>query len=262
MKSWELLEQLGLATYVRRGYFQMRAAPKGYSHGLQVGNASTEMAMSNWLEYKRVKALHGERAVVEALLDDIRSDVVFWDVGANVGIYSCLVADVAPAGTVIAFEPEPDNRDRLRANLASNDPACSWEVSAVALSERDGSARLAAGFPADYRAVGAGHYYLSATDGRPIDVRRAESLIADGFPAPDVVKIDVQGAELDVLRGFGDELDSVSTAYVELHTGKAKRYDTTVRETEAFLRNAGFSLTQLGEPSGFREGVYHVRASR
>jgi FkbM family methyltransferase len=261
-RLWKLLDRLGLDGYVRRGYFTLRAAPRGWRYRTRVGDASAELATSTWFEYKRAKRLHGERAVLEALLSDIADDEVFWDVGANVGVYSCLVADVLRSGTVVGFEPEPENRARLRTNLAANAPDSQWVVSSVALSDRDGTGRLAPGFPEEYRQVGAGHYYLSETEGRPVDCRRAETLIEDGIPAPDVLKIDVQGAELDVLRGFGEALGAVDRVYAELHTEKARRYDATVEETERFLREAGYSLTHLGEPSGYRGGVYHVRAAR
>jgi len=277
MRGWRLLKRAGLDDAVRQGYFRLRAAPHGYRYRTRIGDASAEFEMATWIEYKRVKNLHGERAVLERLLDDLDEDGVFWDVGANVGIYSCLAADTAPAGAVVGFEPEPENRRRLRENLAASDPACEWTVSPIALWDRDATARLAAGFDEADRVVGAGHYYLDvgddAEDHRPqssgrdpavatVECRRAETLVEQGLPAPEVVKVDVQGAELQVLRGFGDALAGVETAYVELHTEKTGRYGTTAVEAEAFLREAGFALEEIGEPDGFRGGVYHVRATR
>lgn len=261
---WTVLSRLGVDTYVRRGYFTLQAAPRGWRYRVRVGDNVADMATTNWIEYKRAKYCHGERAVIERFLDDLdgEPDAVFWDVGANVGLYSCLAAAALPEGTVVAFEPEEVNRTRLEENFAANDPTCEWTVSPVALSDRDGDGRLAAGFDEEHCLAGTGHYYLSETEGRPVDRRRAETLIQDGYPVPDVVKIDVQGAELDVLRGFGDAIHEVERFYVELHTEKARRYDATVEETEAFLRDAGFSVSHLGEPSGYRHGVYHVRAVR
>ena len=262
VRIWKSLADAGLAGYVRQGYFTLRAAPRGWRYRARVGDATAELATSNWFEYKRVRRLHGERAILERLLADLEEDTVFWDVGANVGIYSCLVASVLSTGTVVGFEPEPKNRDRLRTNLTANGPDCRWTVSPFALWDRDEDLRLALGFSETFDQVGAGHYYLSETEGRPTACRRADTLIEHGYPVPDVLKIDVQGAELNVLRGFGDALDGVETAYVELHTEKATRYDATVEETERYLRDAGFSVTPLGEPSGYRRGVYHVRAHR
>lgn len=261
-RVWEVLAHLGLARYVRRGYFVGQAAPRGWRYRTRVGDASADLATSTWFEYKRVRTLHGERAVLTRLLDDLRDDDVFWDVGANVGIYSCLVADTLSSGTVVGFEPEPNNRERLRANLDANDPQCDWLVSSLALSDTDVVGRLALDFAEEHRQVGAGHFHLSETDGLPVECRRAATLIDAGYLAPDLVKIDVQGAELDVLRGFGDVLDDVRCLYVELHTEKARRYDATVEQTEQYLRDAGYSLTRLGEPAGARASVYHIRATR
>lgn len=261
-KCWPWIEWIGLAPYLRQGYFTLQAAPRGWTRRTHIGGASAELATTTWFEYKRVKHFHGEEDVLADLLSVLDDDVVFWDVGANVGIYSCLVADAAPAGVVVGFEPEPNNLARLRANLSSNDPACEWTTSGIALSDCDTCRRLAAGYPEDVREVGAGHYYLSESGGPRVNCRRADTLIEQGYPAPDTVKIDVQGAELDVLRGFGDALGDVETAYVELHTEKADRYDATTEETEQYLRDAGFTLAHIGEPSGSRDGVYHVRATR
>jgi FkbM family methyltransferase len=261
MRCWRLLQRAGLDDAVRQSYFTLRAAPHGYRYRTRVGDASAELSMATWLEYKRVKGLHGERTVLDRLLADVDEDTVFWDVGANVGIYSCLVAD-STTGTVVGFEPESNNRERLRANLTANEPGCQWRVSPIALWDRNITRRLAAGFSEDYRDVGAGHYYVAETGEHEIECRRADSLFEGEWSVPDVVKIDVQGAELNVLRGFGDSLDAVETIYVELHTEKATRYESTVEEAEAYLRDAGFSLEHLGEPSGYRDGVYHVRAKR
>ncbi|WP_255196468.1 FkbM family methyltransferase [Halorarius litoreus] len=261
-RAWDVLERYGVATALRQTYLVLRMWPHGWRYRINVGNSAAEMAVSNWFEYKRVRQLHGERAVLGQLLSDLDGDTVFWDVGANVGVYSCLAASVLPQGAVVGFEPEPNNQARLRENLARNDPECKWHVAPVALWDADAECQLALDFSSEFDQVGAGHYYLSDAEGQEIDCRRAETMIQQGYPHPEVVKIDVQGAELPVLRGFGAALEAVETVYLELHTNKAKRYDTTVEETEQYLREAGFSVTPLGKPSGFRTGVYHVRASR
>lgn len=226
---WTVLARLGLAGPLRRGYFTVQAAPRGWQYRTQVGDASASLTTTTWFEYKRVRSLHGERVVLESLLSELREDSVFWDIGANVGLYSCLVADNLSSGAVVGFEPEPNNRERLRANLEANETQCAWDVSSVALSDSDTDGRLALDFDEEHRRVGAGHFYLSETDGLPVQCRRAATLIEAGYRTPDVVKIDVQGAELDVLRGFGERLQEVRQLYVELHTEQARRDGTTAK---------------------------------
>jgi hypothetical protein len=75
-----------------------------------------------------------ERAVYEEVVDSLHPDDVFWDVGANVGTYSCLAADRLSAGTVVPFEPHPLNLARLKQNLQLNgvaDPVYEYALSDV-----------------------------------------------------------------------------------------------------------------------------------
>lgn len=66
------------------------------------------------------------------MLQTLESDDVFYDIGANVGTYTCFAGQVVDDGNVIAFEPHPANVDRLRENAEPNEidvgvqPSHSW----------------------------------------------------------------------------------------------------------------------------------------
>lgn len=225
----------------------------------RVGTTKARFDVSTRSELVRATELGGERHVLAALLDDLEGEEVVWDVGACVGTYACLVANALSSSRLVAFEPEPSNRDRLRGNLGLNAPRERWTVSPVALFDRDGHHTLVS----EFEEVGAGHHFLGAAgDGPAVVTRRGDTLIDGGLPAPSVVKVDVQGAEGRVLDGMGDALDEVDVVYVEVHPGQCRRYDTTAGGVEATLRGRGFSLETLGGPSNRRTGVYYVRASR
>lgn len=248
---------------LRDAYFRVRAAPKRWQHRAEVGGIVSSFPTANWFEYRRARTLAGERDIIRTFLDDLDGDEVVWDVGANVGMYTCFVAQALTTGTVVAFEPEPANLARLRANLESNARPTTWQTAGIALAAENGTTLLASSHrAADTAQPGTGHYYLSDDDGIEVPCRRGDSLVDDGYPPPDVMKIDVQGAELLVLEGMGEYLSSVETIYAELHTEKCERYDVAIEEVESFLVDAGFSLSSLGEPDHYRSGVYHVLASR
>lgn len=226
----------------------------------RVASETARFGLSTASEYRRAKTLGGERAVIEALLVELDGTETVWDVGACVGTYTCFVANALTTGHVVGFEPETTNRARLRMNLKTNAPSERFTVSPIALSDDNGMATLSS----EFVEAGGGHHSLIPGEIPPqVETRRGDSLVEQQeCTAPDVVKIDVQGAELAVLRGLEKILRGVKSVYLEVHPEKCGRYGTTAEEVEAFLRTAGYSLTSLGEPTNRRSGVYFIHASR
>ncbi|MDS0295303.1 FkbM family methyltransferase [Halogeometricum luteum] len=247
---------------IHRAYWRARLAAFAEGGTVRVGGTTARFAVATRSERRRVRHLGGERFVLEMLLDELTGDETLWDVGACVGTYACLAAGRLADGHVVAFEPEPTNRRRLESNLRENAPASRWTALPTALSDYDGSTPLAS----EFTEAGGGHHRLAASDaaggGTPVEVRRGAGLCAAGVPAPDVLKVDVQGAELQVLRGMGAVLDGVGTVYVEMHREKTAWYGSTTDEVEAFLADRGYATERLGEPTNGRPGVYFLRAHR
>jgi FkbM family methyltransferase len=126
------------------------------------------------------------------------------DVGANIGVYTLLMAGAVGKGRVIAVEPDPTNLELLRANVALN--RCT-NVTVVPCAL--GGETRQVGLRQDPENRGA----LSVTQaGRAgtvrVAMRRARDLLRELRARPRVMKVDVEGAEPDVLAGF-DELPEV-----------------------------------------------------
>jgi FkbM family methyltransferase len=243
---------------LEKAYCLARIAASGGELDAQIADTTVQFVLSTRSEYQRAKDLGGERAVIEALLAELSGTETVWDVGACVGTYTSFIANVLTTGTVVGFEPEATNRSRLRKNLVNNASA-RWKISSVALSDENGTCTLSS----EFVEAGGGHHYLANKPGRPVETRRGDSLRKEqGLIAPDVIKIDVQGAELAVLSGLEETLTETRSIYLEIHPEKCGRYGTTAAETEAFLRDAGYSLTYLGTPTDRRSGVYFVHSSR
>ena len=124
------------------------------------------------------------------------------DIGANVGIYSLLMARHAGATHVHAFEMLASNISKLRANLRLNgfDGADGVVVHDHALADRDGQLLLNAGDGDSTGSISP----PSATDGEAADGRWVQARRLDRFPWPAgfaFIKIDVEGAEQLVLQG-------------------------------------------------------------
>ncbi|WP_227132773.1 FkbM family methyltransferase [Halorubellus salinus] len=224
-----------------------------------VAGRTATFDVSTRSEYVRATEFGGEGSFLEAMLRDVEDSETVWDVGACVGTHSCLLADAVPSGAVVAIEPEPSNAERLRENLSRNARAVDWTVLEVALGDVDDIGTLTS----EFSERGSGHHYLSEDEtGDRVPVRRGESLVAGGIAQPDVLKIDVQGYELAVLKGLGTLLDDVRAIYVEIHTEKCRRYGTTALAVESMLRDAGFTVEQLQDGPSDRPSVYFVRAVR
>ncbi len=120
---------------------------------------------------------------------------VTYDIGANVGYFSLLAAKLAgPTGRVYAFEPLPRNIEYLRKHIAINQLE-NIEVIEAAVSDHGGEAHFDLGASS---AMG----HLAEAGG--ITVRMVcldDQLAAGELRPPDYMKVDVEGAEFEVLKG-------------------------------------------------------------
>ena len=132
------------------------------------------------------------------------------DVGANIGFFTTLLSTlVGPDGLVIAFEPEAENLKLLRTNVARNDcrnvevvPAAVGAAAGLAPFSVDASTgstgRLGEGLTAGELAVGSG-------PGQPVivetRVETIDAVVAERKVVPAVIKMDIEGGELDALTG-------------------------------------------------------------
>jgi FkbM family methyltransferase len=147
---------------------------------------------------------------------DVAPGDVVLDVGANVGAYTLLFGRwVGPAGRVFAFEPAPEARRGLERHIALNGLASRVAVRAEAMTDRRGVARFTASGPAgDNRLVPA------SRAGLDVQTISIDDFCADTNARPALIKIDVEGAELDVLTGARRTIAARRGAiriYVELH---------------------------------------------
>ncbi len=169
----------------------------------------------------------GEPGVEDTFLALLHPGDVVYDIGANIGWYSLLAARVVgPAGKIIAFEPRVLNAATVQENAAINRLA-NVTVIPAAVTDQDGWAtfldqgslqgRLGKDdteAQARRRASKRSKHSYSVVPVLTLDSWIAE---ADQKP-PSVVKIDVEGAEVGVVRGMTETLRSARpTLIIELH---------------------------------------------
>jgi FkbM family methyltransferase len=149
-------------------------------------------------------------AVSEILARLIRPGDVVLDAGANVGYMTLLAAAAAgPSGRVLSFEPHPELFEILQRNAAlerSSLPLADIHLRNVALGEEAGTAELV--LPSGM-AHNDGIAYIARDGSRgersvPVAVEPLDGVLGTGSAA--VLKVDVEGYELPVLRGAGQAL--------------------------------------------------------
>jgi FkbM family methyltransferase len=163
----------------------------------------------------------------------------FYDIGANIGFLSLIAATLVDrAGQVVAFEPLPSNVAQLRKNVALNELKHIIVVAAAA-SDETGRAvlQLPKASPGTRRGPASGRAHIvgaAANPERSFDVPAVaidDSLARYHLRPPTVMKIDVEGAEIDVLRGCLSTLkEHRPTILVEVHC-LGSRFSDFVAET-------------------------------
>jgi FkbM family methyltransferase len=144
---------------------------------------------------------------VTAFVSFVRPGSVVYDIGANVG-YFTLAACAAGASLVVALEPLAENASRLREHVRLNRLESRVNLIEAAASDVDGWAKWS----------GSGSQGHLQADGQA-QVRTVR-LDQHGLPAPDVVKIDVEGAAGLVLHGMqGLFAQYRPPLMIELHGG-------------------------------------------
>lgn len=171
---------------------------------------------------------HVERCIRQLL----RPGDVAVDIGANLGYFTAVMAQsVGASGRVVALEPVPDTFERLQLGAALNGFA---QVTALqlALGEADGRAEIAF----DPRFAGSASIHRQAGGGavsREVGVRPLDDLLRElAVEHPSLLKIDVEGHELAVVRGA---LETIARA----------RPAIIVEYSPELARRGGWTLAQL-----------------
>jgi FkbM family methyltransferase len=164
-----------------------------------------------------------ERDVQDILAREIRAGDVFFDVGANIGFFAVLAA--RRGARVVAVEPATANADRIRSNAALN----RLDIDVIEAAAWDGNEDVA---------LAAGD---SAHEWRTVTGRGTRAVTLDTLGRPDVIKMDIEGAEEHAIVGARAALASCRLVVCEVH-GEA---------AEAAVRAAlaGWKIETVGGPS-------------
>ena len=181
-----------------------------------------------------------ETAVQAILAERLRPGMVFYDLGANIGLFTLLAARLVGAdGKVFSFEPDGETASRLCRNVTRNGFTNVTIVEAGVWSS-SGKMRFAVADPSSPdRGVGK---FVTGEKGEsaiPTRCLALDDFIKDS-PPPDAIKCDVEGAEVEVLRGAEQLLRTRHPWIIcEMHS------EASDRDTRELLRRHGYDLGAL-----------------
>ncbi len=187
-----------------------------------------------------------EEGTLKWLRDNTKEGTVFFDIGANIGLYSLYAAKAAKDVQVYSFEPHKLNFATLLENIFLNGLEKNINPLALALGDSSGLFHL------NYNSMESGasltqlgHTNLSEERtftpklSELVNSMSLDKLIESGeVPKPDMIKIDVDGNELPILRGMTDLLKSGSgpkSLQVEINQGQRN-------EVAGFMQACGYTI--------------------
>lgn len=184
-----------------------------------------------------------EHGLLRALAESCKPNDIVWDIGGNCGLFSYLLAKQKPNIKIFFFEPNPFV---FRIASEALKPFQNVQgINAGLSSKSDASALLT--IPPGGSACGTLENIKTQRDGPALKVRLhvGDSLVEVGaYPAPDIIKIDTEGHEIDVIKGLSKLI----------RTKKPKVFFEHISLTEEDIQNhlpADYTVVSISDRDGF-----------
>jgi FkbM family methyltransferase len=257
---WETLEP----TWQRM--FKRFSAERGYP--AHINDDIFRLVYSYGSRYDRADKREYEPDIYNAFVKDISEGTVVFDIGAHVGFFTLAASKrVGRRGFVYAFEPAPETAAILKQHVSFNEWRDHTEVVTSVISDAIGTVSFFAYGDSMASSMREENWELAAEHRTaPVSKIEVPSVTLDAFckerrVKPDVLKIDVEGAELLVLRGATEFLKNNSPIiHCEVHPPLMKHFNYSVEDFMAHLDKFGYKLERLDEPNPL--GIFHSRITR
>jgi FkbM family methyltransferase len=190
-----------------------------------------------------------ELPVQQVLSDYLSPGTVFYDIGANIGFFSVAAARlVGEEGQVYAFEPLPENAAVIRRNIKINGFE-NIQVIEAAVADRSGAAEFLVAHYSGGSALASASVPPDLKEIITVEIVALDDLIARGqIRLPNLVKIDVEGAELQVIKGMSATLSQHCPILVfEIDDSDPEAFQKKQAACTDYLAVFGYSVTQLEE---------------
>lgn len=187
---------------------------------------------------------HDERYEINNLVKILRAGDCCWDIGANIGFYTCLFAAlVGNQGRVIAFEPVTATSEFLGNNVRLNEFR-HVTLKKLALGDAPGHQQIFLDLPD----MAEGTVSLNTAAGAHSETINVETIdnLSASLPAPDFIKIDVEGYQMKVFAG-GEQFFSTHSPMIMAELRDSDR--TLMNASQDFLRARGYLIYEFRKHS-------------
>jgi len=210
----------------------------------------TETKMEKW----RYDTFWTKEPETIEYIRSFRDGSIFFDIGANIGIYSLYCAALFRGCLVISFEPHEGNFTRLMDNIRLND----FTRRMIPYKLMVGAETGKKSFISDSTAIGSTGGQMCEPGASCCDLCRSiDDLVwfSFSFPTPNHVKIDIDGQELEVVRGLKKTLPLIDSLLVEV-SSKSKGPITDILTGAGFTTDNRFNtMSPHSRDRRAREGV-------
>jgi FkbM family methyltransferase len=261
---------MGKTSLGRYLYRQVIAGAMNRSQTVRHQNVSLIFSVPNELNQFRVDTFSTKEPETLEWIDGIPEGSVLWDVGANIGLYSCYAAKRRGC-RVFAFEPSVFNLELLARNIFLNDLTDGVTIVPLPLSNALGVSKLNM-TTTDWGGALSTFGQSYGHDGQKLErvfqfatlgLSIADAVKLLGIPVPDYIKMDVDGIEHLILSGGQSVLQHVRGVLIEVNDD----FDAQARGCATSLTEAGLTLSakrhseMVEESSAFR-GAFNQIWSR
>jgi len=196
-----------------------------------------------------------EHEVRRRLKTLVRPGDTVLDIGAHIGLFSVVAARwVGPGGRVVAFEPSPETRAALVDHLELNRVRDRVDVRGEAIAAVSGAADFFSVAFSPESTLNPVHSRLGEASSLRVPVTTIDTFCEANLIGPRVIKIDVEGLELQALRGAARTIGRARPAVlVEMHPMNWHEVGESVSSADCLLRSLGCRIEAIGGQDPLRD---------
>ena len=222
-------------------------------------NVTLTFTVPNSINDFRIKTFSTKEPETLEWIDSIPFGSVVWDIGANIGLYTCYAAKSRECH-VYAFEPSVFNLELLARNISLNNLSDKVTIIPLPLSQSIQVSNLnmtttewggaMSTFGKDFGQDG--ELLKKVFEFQTIGLSMVDALNMFKIPQPDYIKMDVDGIEHLILKGGDEVLKAIDGLLIEINEDFHKQSE----DSKKFLQNAGLILSEKRHSEMFDNTIY------